>query len=274
MRNNWYVTSTWIIGKFFEGTNTVTNFASNLLKHKASLYRAARNENIGIQWVDHLIFKTFLLNLRDDLKILTMARNPVDFDAAFQIALGFEADCIPQKKKYCSFCKTETHTTRDCRVAQRQNKANIVNESEQNKKTSKEFKNDNSGYNCNQQNLGLKRNYNNNYGNNNRNASRNPYFGDYSRKPMAFGFPHEYWDYGYTYNPKYWTPMPNQFKKLLPTDNKYNNPRLNGNTNSNQSNMRLQGYSKNFNEPKKNVSNQSGKSNNNFNKNANDNNEF
>ena len=34
-----------------------------------------------------------------------MARNPPDFDTAFQIALGFEADCVPQRKKYYEHLK-------------------------------------------------------------------------------------------------------------------------------------------------------------------------
>ena len=133
---NYYVTRKAIhvriqdLGVIKQGNGTVTNFASDLLKHKAGLFGAARTENIGNEWVDHLIFKTFILNLRDDLKVLTMARNPPDFDTAFQIALGFEADCIPQKKRYCSFCKSETHNLKECRNANKQSKNFVIRESD------------------------------------------------------------------------------------------------------------------------------------------------
>ena len=70
---NYYVTRKAVhvriqdLGNIKQGNGTVTNFASYILKHKACLYGASRTENIGIEWVDHLIFKTFIL--RDDLKV-------------------------------------------------------------------------------------------------------------------------------------------------------------------------------------------------------------
>ena len=188
-----------------QGSDTVTEFASNLQQIYSGIRHAAREDNLDPRWVQTLLLKIFLDGLQRDIAIIVRAQRPLQFQEALHLAIETEAEISPSKSKemYCSFCKKNTHNTRDCRTAHRANRAFNISDSEETQSFSKPQFNNNGK---------LKSNPQANFQNNFQNNPQNQFNRNRSPKNNTNGFPKDYWNYGYNYNPHYWTPIPNQVR--------------------------------------------------------------
>ena len=120
-----------------QGTGTVIQFAGELQGICTGIRYAAREENMNVQFVQDLLIKTFIDGLNRDVGLVVRAQRPNNYQDALRLAIETESEISPTKsiKKYCNFCRKDSHNTRDCRVAHRQNRfLAIGNVEEQSKK--------------------------------------------------------------------------------------------------------------------------------------------
>ena len=143
-----------------QGSGTVTKFAGELQGICTGIRYAAREENMDVRFVQDLLIKTFIDGLNREIGLVVRAQRPNNYQDALRLAIETETDISPVKfaRKYCNFCRRDSHNTRDCRLANRQNRNFTIDDSkesngndksefkDQNKNTSYNWKNKNSFY--------------------------------------------------------------------------------------------------------------------------------
>lgn len=112
-----------------QGSNSVTKYASELQGICTGIRHAARDENLDITFIDSILLKAFLDGLNHDIKLIVRAQRPNNFQNALRLAVEIEAEMSPRvSKKYCKFCKRNSHNTQECRTNYRPNKSFITSE--------------------------------------------------------------------------------------------------------------------------------------------------
>lgn len=153
-----------------QGSKSVSKFAGELQGICTGIRHAAREENMDVEFVQNLLLKTFLDGLNREISLIVRAQKPENFQNALRLAIETEAEITPRYiKKYCSYCKRETHNTKDCRFNQKTNRTFFVNETNQvvqnnQKQNGNNFRQNVNGY-TNPRNFNYKQN---NYWRNNR----------------------------------------------------------------------------------------------------------